>query len=152
MLRLSKILGYASEPAIAERLHTLQHDGQIETIVLTRTDAQRHRLRTTTDHGTEVAIALERSESLGDGAVLSLTDDRAVVVRMAEETWLRFIPRDAAAALELGYHAGNLHWRVRFADGVLEVACEGPEASYLDRLQPLLASRRIRKVHHDESV
>jgi len=43
-------------------------------------------------------------------------------------------PAAAAAALRLGYHAGNLHWRVRFDGADLMVALEGPEARYRDRL------------------
>jgi urease accessory protein len=121
----------------------------VETILLQRTDAQRHRLRTTTDRGTDVAIALDRNESLSDGAVLYLTEDRAIVVRMNEETWLAFVPIDTAAALELGYAAGNLHWRVRFFAGTLQVAREGPEETYLDRLRPLLNSGRIQRALDD---
>ena len=44
-------------------------------------------------------------------------------------------PRDEATALELGYLCGNLHWRVRFADKRILIAMEGPEESYLARLQ-----------------
>jgi len=146
MLRLTKVLGSVTDADMSERLHLSRHAGQVETIRLQRSDAQRHRLRTVTDRGTDVAIVLDRHESLSDGAVLYLTEDRAIVVRMAEEAWLSFVPSDAAAALELGYAAGNLHWRVRFSDGALQVACEGPEETYLDRLRPLLSSGRIRKV------
>jgi urease accessory protein len=145
MLRLTQVLGSVADADLSERLHLLGHAGHVETILLQRSDAQRHRLRTVTDRGTDVAIVLDRHESLSDGAVLYLTEDRAIVVRMTEEVWLSFVPIDAAAALELGYTAGNLHWRVRFVDGLLQVACEGPEERYLDRLRPLLSSGRIRK-------
>ncbi len=149
MLHLTKILGYVADASMSERLHELSHTGQVEMILLQRTDAQRHRLRTTTDRGTDVAITLDRNEALSDGAVLLLTEERAVVVRMTEEVWLSFVPRDAVAALELGYAAGNLHWRVRFRDGMLQVAREGSEETYLDRLRPLLSSGRVRKVTDD---
>jgi len=152
MLRLTQVLGSVADANLSERLHLLQHAGQVETILLQRSDAQRHRLRTVTDRGTDVAIVLDRHASLSDGAVLYLTEDRAIVVRMAEEAWFSFVPIDAAAALELGYTAGNLHWRVRFADGILQVAHEGPEDQYLDRLRSLLSSGRIRKVTDDRSV
>ena len=81
-----------------------------------------------TDKGTEVVVALDRSEQLADGAVLSLESDRAIVVRMTEERWLRITPRDLDCALETGYFAGNLHWRVRFEPGAILVAIEGPTA------------------------
>ena len=148
MLHLTKILGFVSEPDFAEPIHALSHSGGVETVLLDLADAKRHRLRTVTDRGTDVAIALDRHASLSDGAVLYLTEARAIVVRLKEERWLTFIPLDVPAALELGYLAGNLHWRVRFNNGTLAVACEGPEQTYLDRVRPLLNSGRLRK--HDE--
>jgi urease accessory protein len=152
MLHLTKVLGYVSDAHLSERLHMLSHAGRVETILLQRSDAQRHRFRTTTDRGTDVAITLDRRESLSDGAVLMLTEERAVVIRMAEEVWLSFVPCDTAAALELGYAAGNLHWRVRFADGTLQVAREGPEETYLERLRSLLTSGRVQRVTDEYSV
>ena len=59
---------------------------------------------------------------------------------------LRLEPRDEAAAIELGYAVGNLHWRVEFAGSHLRIALDGPEADYLDRLQSLLADGRIARV------
>ena len=145
VVRLNGIVGFASEPRLAERLHRLGHEGRVEYLVLDRADTARHRLRAVTDRGTDCAIALERSERLGDGAVLLLEKARAIVVRMKEEDWLGLEPADAAAALEIGYHAGNLHWRVRFRGGILEVALEGPEAGYLERLAPFFADGRVRR-------
>lgn len=146
MVRLTTILGQATDSGLAERLHRLGHDGRVEYLVLDRADTQRHRLRAETDQGTECAIALDRKQHLDNGAVLLLDDDRAIVVRMKEQPWLSLRPRDAAAALELGYWAGNLHWRVRFDGDVIKVALDGPEQEYLDRLAPLLADGRARRV------
>lgn len=151
MLRLTSILGYASAPDFAERLHTLDHAGKVETILLARAEAKRHRLRVQTDRGTDVAIALARDEDLSDGAILYLDEDKAIVLRMTDEEWLTLVPCDASAALELGYTAGNLHWRVRFTPAGLAVAQEGPEQTYLDRLRPLLASGRVQKADDDKS-
>ncbi len=81
--------------------------------------------------------------------MLVLEDTRAVVVRLAAERWLALAPRDSAAALELGYFAGNLHWRVRFAGERLLVALEGPEDDYLVRLKPFLDDGRARRIAHD---
>lgn len=142
MLRLDAILGLATDEDMRERLHALGHRGAVETVRLERGDMRRRRLRTTGDRGTDCAIALPRDVRLEDGAVLLIEDDRAIVVRAVEERWLPLRPRDAAAALELGYRAGNLHWRVRFRDGLLEVALEGPERAYLDRLADLLDDGR----------
>jgi len=149
MLGLNSIVGFASDATLAEPLHGLAHRGAIEYLLLDRDDTLRHRLRAVTDKGSECAISLARSERLGDGAVLLIEDERAIVVRMKEEDWLALQPAHAAAALELGYHAGNLHWRVRFKGEVLLVAREGPEQTYLDRVQPFLDDGRVRKVERD---
>ena len=149
VLRLAQIVGNAGEPDMAEALHRLGHAGSIEYLQISSTDAARHRLRGTTDRGTHCAIALDRSQSLSNGAVLLLMDDRAIVVRTLDETWLRLEPRDAAAALELGYHAGNLHWRVRFDGPLLAVALEGPEHAYLDRLTQFLGDGRVKRARED---
>lgn len=145
MLKATAILGLASDDGLREALHDLAHRGGVETVRLDRHDMQRHRLRAVTDKGTPLAIALPRASALENGAVLLLEADRAIVVAAAHQRWLHLAPRDAAAALELGYHAGNLHWRVRFQDGRLAVALEGPEGAYLARLHPFLADGRARR-------
>jgi len=145
-LRLDGILGQAADPEIAHRLHELGHAGRVEYIVLGGEDVRRHRLHVRTDRGTECAVTIGRAEHLADGAVLLLEADRAIVVRLTEARYLALAPRDMAAAIELGYNAGNLHWSVAFAGPVLRVVLLGPEQSYLDRLAPLLADGRIRRI------
>lgn len=149
-VRVSRILGFASEPALAKRLHDLTHaGGQVEQLMLAREDVHRRRLRGQTDRGTDCLIALPRDQALGDGAVLALEKMRAIVVRLAEERWLALAPRDQAAALELGYFAGNLHWRVKFDEGRLLIALDGPEADYLSRLKPFFDDGRAEHGGHD---
>jgi urease accessory protein len=86
---------------------------------------------------------LPRDQHLFDGAVLVLEPNHAVVVRVAQERWLRLQPRSIADAIELGYHAGNLHWRVRFAGEALLVAMEAPMDDYLARIGALIRDRRV---------
>jgi len=146
MLRLEKIVGHLAQPHVAEALHHVDHHGGVEYLTLSESDTHRHRLRAVTDRGTECAIALPRSERLANGAVLLLDHDRAVVVRMRETRWLTLAPRDAAAALELGYFAGNMHWKVEFAVSALRIALDGPLDRYLERLGPLMADGRVARV------
>ena len=143
MPAFTRVLGTLSQEDMAERIHALSHAGAVEVLTLSREDTLRRRLRGVTDRGTEVMVALDRGDKLTDGAVLSLDPDKAVVVRMSEERWLRLEPRDLDAAVETGYFAGNLHWRVRFDSGALLVAMEGPPEHYLERLQPLTASGKV---------
>ncbi len=144
MLVVDSIVGDHNDAALHDRLHALEDHGQLEVIQLDENDAQRHRLRVTTDHGTDVAIVLARDQFLCDGAVLLLEDARAIVVRFDTTDWCRFLPADVAAALELGHRAGHLHWRVRFDGEVLEVAALGAREPIYDRVEDLIAANRLR--------
>ncbi len=146
MLKLENIVGAATDAHIADRLHDLGHADRVEYLTLSQEDTHRHRLRATTDAGTECAVVLGRSEHLYNGAVLMLTDDKAVVVKMRDTEWLTLAPRDAAAALELGYFAGNMHWAVRFEGAWLRIALQGPVERYLERLEPYLDDGRARRI------
>lgn len=139
----TEIIASASRPDVAERLHHFQHEGKVDYVTLPSEDLLRHRLRVRTDGGEECGIALKRSEHLFDGAVLRLDASGALVVRSAQTRWLRLRPRDTAAALELGYFAGNMHWAVRFDSAILCVALRAPADDYQQRLQPMLASGGI---------
>lgn len=141
--RIENILGSKLDADLHDRLHELDHDGLVEHVTVAVADLDRRRLVVVTDRGEEVEIALPRDRKLFDGAVLLLEGGRAIVVRAGEQRWLRVRPQGAQDALELGYHAGNLHWRVRF-DGIdLLVALEGPTAAYAARLESLVSNGRV---------
>ena len=144
---ITEIIGYSSDPDLAEKLHHLQHQGAVEFITLEKEDTKRRRLRAKSDHHNEYLIALPREVELSDGAIIILNDDRACVIRMAEENWLLLQPRDIPTALELGYFVGNLHWRVKFKGLQICIAIEGPMQNYLDRLQPFIDNGSIESVH-----
>lgn len=144
MLHIDSVVGDRAEPGLHRRLHHLEHHGAVETVTIASADMARRRLRLTTPKGEELAIALPREQKLFDGAVLLIDDDRAIVVRAEVERWLRLQPTSIADAVELGYHAGNLHWRVRFEGECLLVALEGPAEAYFARLDALFAGRSIK--------
>jgi urease accessory protein len=143
MLVIDRILGSRAEPALAESLHLLEHKGLVDALLVEPADIDRRRLRAHTEAGTEIAVALPREEKLYDGAVLVLEPARAIVVRVNAERWLRLTPRSIADAVELGYHAGNLHWRVRFQGECLMVALQAPVDDYLARLGTLISEHRV---------
>jgi len=143
MLRIDRVLGSRLEPEFSEELHRLEHRGAIDIVNVPVADLARRRLLITTRGGEELAIALPRHQKLFDGAVLLLDGDRAIVVRAASERWLRLEPRSISDAIELGYHIGNLGWRVRFEGEVLFVAIEGRAENYVVRLGELFWSRRV---------
>jgi urease accessory protein len=143
MLLIEQVVGSRLEPDLSERLHELEHRGAVDLVMIPAADVARRRLRVTTRGGADVAIALPRDQHLFDGAVLLVEPDRAIVVRVDEQRWLRLQPRAIADAIELGYHAGNLHWRVRFEGEALLVALEAPMDDYLARLGTLVTDRRV---------
>lgn len=143
---LTEILGNAGDPAFSGRLHDLAHAGGVETLRLQPRDAARARLRAITDRGTDCAIALPRESRLEEGSVLLLEAERAIVVRLGAEAWQRFRPRDAEAALQLGYQAGNLHWRVRFDGADLLVAVETTAEALCDRLRDLIGTGAVEAI------
>jgi len=152
MLKIDHIVGLATDPAVAEALHRLEHADAVEYLTLSEMDTQRHHLRAITDRGTEIAVRLPRTQHLGDGAVLLLDDARAVVVRMAEKKWLVLEAADVASALELGYFAGNMHWKVEFDGTHLRIALQGPAQSYLERLGHLMAGGRIKRLDEGQGA
>ena len=143
MMLIDRVLGSRVEPAMAERLHRLEHRGRVDILALPTDELSRRRFRAKSEGGEEVAIALPRDQKLFDGAVLLVDDERALIVRVDKERWLRLEPRSLADAVELGYQAGNLHWRVRFQGEALLVALEAPVDHYLARLGALLEGRRV---------
>jgi urease accessory protein len=143
---LDSILGYASDSSLGDALHDHGHRDRVEYLDISPDNVARRRFRLTTDKGTDCAIALPRGEQLSDGAVLKLADDVAIVVRLTERQWLSLEAPNASSALELGYFVGNLHWKVRFEQGLLKVALEGPRQTYLDRLELLVAEGKARIV------
>ncbi len=147
---LNSILGFASEDPFDVAIHDLGHEGRVEYLTVSPDDVSRRRFRLTTDKGTDCAIALGRDEHLADGAVLKLDDDNAIVVRLTKREWLGLCARDHAAALELGYFVGNLHWKVRFDDQTILVALEGPQQTYLDRIELLMAEGKVRLARQDD--
>lgn len=143
MLRIDRVLGSRQEPKLSEHLHRLEHRGTIDMVDIPVADLDRRRLLISTAGGEELAIALPRDQKLFDGAVLVLDDRRAIIVRAATQRWLRLEPRSINDAIELGYHAGNFHWRVQFDGEVLLVALEGRPEDYTARIDSLIASRRV---------
>lgn len=137
-LRILTLAGQASDPALHERLHAIEHRGGLERVRLSAHDLSRKRQQLHTDRGTPLALMLDRDAVLQGGSVLLIEAERAIVVELDDPRWLALKPDDKARALELGYFAGNMHWKVRFEGDTLWIALEGPRDDYLARLAHLL--------------
>jgi urease accessory protein len=144
MLKIDHIIGSVSDAALHDRIHDLEHAHAVDFLLLPRQDLSRRRFRSSTEKGCDIAISLARDEQLFDGAVLMLDHANALVVKVEAEDWLRLTPRDQSAALQVGFHAGNLHWRVRFDGEDLLVAVERHLQSYTDRIDALIKDGSVK--------
>jgi len=140
---LDGIVGWATDQAVADRLHELRHAHAVEYLQLDVHDLDRKRLRATSDVGTDYAIVLPRDSTLADGAVLLLEPDRAVVVRSGAPRTMTLRANDIGAALRLGFLAGHLHWKVDCHDDAVVIHLEGPKSDYTSRIVELLESGRV---------
>ncbi|MCB8877078.1 urease accessory protein UreE [Acidisoma silvae] len=139
---IEAILGSQDDPVLAERLHAISHHGVVEVLFVEPVDLPRRRFHSHTDRGTACFVSLPRSAQLFDGALIHLEDKRAIVLRVGQQNWLRLRP-SAGGAMELGYLAGNLHWKVRFKDDCLLVALDRPIDEYLARLADLQSTGKV---------
>jgi urease accessory protein len=136
------ILGSQDDPLLADRLHDISHHGVVETLFVEPIDLPRRRFHSHTDRGTACFVSLPRTVQLFDGAIIYLENDRAIILRVGQQNWLRLRPSDSGA-MELGYLAGNLHWKVRFEDSCLMVALDRPVEEYLARLTDLQSAGKV---------
>src|SRR3979490_789101 len=130
MLRIDRVLGSRLESEYSEEIHRLEHRGAVDLVNIPVADLARRRLLATTRGGEELAIARRRHEKLFDGAILLIDGERAIVVRAATERWMRLEPRSIGDAIELGYHAGNLHWRGGVPGGGFFFVLGGPPGGH----------------------
>jgi urease accessory protein len=146
METISGTVGHETDEAIAQRLHRLDHHGLVERVYVSEPLIGRRRFRVTGDRGNEYGIVLDGDPADLDGRVVLLTEDRAVVLHRGEPRTLTLRATDLAGAVQLGWHAGHLHWRVRFEGDQLVVLLDAPESDYLDRIEGFLASGAIEVV------
>lgn len=147
MIRIDKIVGArthkGAEDDLNKQLHRLEHEHAVDFLILNRMDLARRRFRAKTQNGQDIAVSLPRDETLFDGAVLIATQTQAIVVKVEAEEWLRLKVPSKSAALQVGFHAGNLHWRVKFDEDDLLVAIEQDIGTYMDRLALLIKAGTV---------
>lgn len=142
-LMLERVLGHAKDADWHDRLHALEHLGGLEQVSIPEAEAARKRFRIATDRGRDCAIALPRDQMLIDGSVLYCRDGLAIVARIDGGARMRLVPATVADALRLGHWCGNLHWKVVFGPGWMDVVLDGPEARYRERLRDLAGLARF---------
>jgi urease accessory protein len=117
LVKADAVLGRATEGGWPGRLK----GARVDVLRLGQAEAQKSRLRKTTDGGTEVAISLDRGTQLRDGDILFWDEARrtAIVARVdlkdvliIDLSGLMDGPQEASMAtcVELGHALGNQHW------------------------------------------
>ncbi|QCQ92856.1 urease accessory protein UreE [Rhodococcus sp. SGAir0479] len=116
-VRVDALLGNLDDP----RWHARSETAPVDLLVLDQWEAQKSRLRRTTQGGRDIALSLERGVQLRDGDILARdTDDDTLVVARIELadvmaidlSGLRDAPPETGlrTCLELGHAIGNQHW------------------------------------------
>lgn len=117
LIRVGALLGRATE----DDWPRLLAGAQVDVLRLDQADAQKSRLRKTTDAGVEVAICLDRGTQLRDGDILLWDQARhAAIVARVDLKDVLVIDLGALAGgppevsmarcVELGHALGNQHW------------------------------------------
>lgn len=117
LVRVDAIVGHATE----DRWLDLLSEAQVDVLHVGQAEAQKSRLRKTTDRGVEVAISLDRGTQLRDGDILFWDEaHRAAIVARIHLTDVLVIdlgallggPREVSMTrcVELGHALGNQHW------------------------------------------
>lgn len=117
LVRVDAVLGRAAEDDWPDLLA----DARIDVLALDQAEAQKSRLRKTTEGGVEIAISLDRGTQLRDGDIL-LWDEtlRTAIVARVDLKDVLVIDLGAllrgstevslARCVELGHALGNQHW------------------------------------------
>lgn len=127
MLIVDQVVGNRHEDAMLDlACERAAADGALEVVSLPFHDAQRGRMRLTTDAGTEVGVALDRGIGLRDGDVLYRNTDGTQIITVAvapsEALSIRLVSGiDPDKLFELGVRVGhvlgNQHWPIRLSQG-----------------------------------
>ena len=137
------LIGHRFDAGIQEKLLPHEDAGRIVRLKVPQAELGRRRFKAVDQDGTEYGIALPRTVSLRNGSVLELTGRRAVVIEAQDTEQLHLRARDAEGGIQLGWHAGHLHWRIRTSGRYVTVLLDGPREDYLVRIEQFLDSGLI---------
>lgn len=143
METFARIIGHHSDDELHDRLHELEMAGKVAHLSIPMKELGRRRFKTADQHGVEYGVALGRGEELRNGSVLLIDEDRAVVVDAQESETLPLRATTLEGAVQLGWHAGHLHWRVRMEGELMTVLLDAPREEYLVRIEPWLLSGAV---------
>ena len=145
MLNINSVVGNVHKDHELGQKYRQMSEKQLETIRISRSEAQRVRMRKTSDKGTDVAIMLPQNTHIKHGDVLLLDNDRIIVVEVQpERVAVIAIENNIAShhlleiAAKVGHTIGNLHRPIKIENNniILPIQAE----SELDLLKKIIGS------------
>lgn len=143
MRTFTSIVGHVSDDPLREVIERLSIQGKVSWLCVPACKFGRKRFRAVDQNGEGFGVALPRDSQLRDGSVLYVDEECAVVVDAEPTPRLRIRALSVPGALQLGWAAGHLHWKVRLDGCDLSVLLEGPREEYLRRIEPLIRADDI---------
>lgn len=145
MLNINRVVGNVhKDHELGQKYHQMSGKQLSETIRISRSEAQRVRMRKTSDKGTDVAIMLPQNTHIKHGDVLLLDNDRIIVVEVQPERVAVIAIENIAShhlleiAAKVGHTIGNLHRPIKIENNniILPIQAE----SELDLLKKIIGS------------
>jgi urease accessory protein len=145
MLNINLVVGNVHKDHELGQKYRQMSEKQLETIRISRSEAQRVRMRKTSDKGTDVAIMLPQNTHIKHGDVLLLDNDKIIVVEIQpERVAVIAIENNIAShhlleiAAKVGHTIGNLHRPIKIENNniILPIQAENE----LELLKKILGS------------
>ena len=142
MININSIVGnIRDDDKLTLKYQVMTENRLSEIVQISRTEAERVRMRKTSNKGNDVAIALPQNTRLRNGDVLLLTADRMIVVEITPEkvavVSFKTITNNHLfeTAVRIGHMIGNLHRPIRLEDNKIFIPIQAD--SELDLLRKL---------------
>jgi urease accessory protein len=146
MLNINSVVGNIhKDHELGHKYRQMSEKQLSETIRISRSEAQRVRMRKTSDKGTDIAIMLPQNAQIKHGDVLLLDNDKIIVVEInPERVAVIAIENNIAShhlleiAARVGHTIGNLHRPIKIENNniILPIQAE----SELELLKKILGS------------
>jgi urease accessory protein len=147
MININSIIGnIRNDDKLNSKYQIMLDNRGAEVVRVSRIEAERIRMRKTTDKGNDVAIELPQNSRLRDGDVLLSSADRMIVVEITPEKVAVISLKNMRdnhlfeTAVRIGHTIGNLHRPVRLEDNKIFVPIQAD--SELDLLRKLFGPIR----------
>ena len=146
MISIDSVVGNIhNDYDLAQKYNQMTAKQLSEIIRISRSEAQRVRMRKTSNMGSDVAITLPQSVHIKHGDVLLLNNDKIIIVEIQPEKVAVIVVKSIIAsehlfemAVKVGHTIGNLHRPIKVEDNkiILPIQAE----SELDLLKKVLGS------------